>query len=404
MAQKKSSKNTVTKMKGTLSGLLKKFSFLKSEVLKMKQKRAASFRKASLPHGKSADAMVMKLDPSSVAKSAVFVLLMLLLFYFMYDIRGILLIFFVSFLLAAACDPVIDWLETWRIPRPLAIVILFVALVALFGMFITNVATLVADQVVGIAQNVGIFVSGFGPDSVAGLPFADQLRPYVEQFLETVDVQAAATQVQSALQILSSQILSLSLGLFNLLIVLILTFFMTADENAIEGFFRALFPSRYGDYISTRIGAVKDQVGLWLRGQVMVSLVAGIMSYVGLVIMGVDYALTLSLIAGISMVVPVVGRFFAWIVTFPIVFNQDPMLSLWMSLYYLIIQQFENNLIVPYVMNKAVGLSPIIIIFAMMVGQQYLGILGLVLSVPVATTVAIFVKDYTNSLSEEANS
>lgn len=110
--------------------------------------------------------------------------------------------------------------------------------------------------------------------------------------------------------------------------------------------------------------------------------------------MGINYALTLSLIAGIFMVIPVIGPVFAWVITFPIVFNQSPILSLWMSIYYFIIQQLEGNIIVPYIMNKAVGLSPVIIIFAMMVGWQYLGILGLILAIPIATTVAIFIHDY----------
>ena len=87
-------------------------------------------------------------------------------------------------------------------------------------------------------------------------------------------------------------------------------------------------------------------------------------------------------------------RFFALLFTLPVVINQAPLLALWVSIYYLILQQVEINVLVPYIMNKAVGLSPIIIIFVMLVGSQYLGILGLVISIPIATSVAIFVKDY----------
>jgi predicted PurR-regulated permease PerM len=166
------------------------------------------------------------------------------------------------------------------------------------------------------------------------------------------------------------------------------------EERAIQNFFQSLFPSKYSKYISTRLEAVKDQIGYWLRGQLLLSLISAFITYIGLLIFGVDYALTLSVIAGLAMVIPVIGRVFAWVIAFPIVFNQSPLLSLWMSLYYLFLQQVENNVLVPYIMNRAVGLSPIIIIIAMMIGGQYLGILGLVLSIPIATTVAIFVRDY----------
>jgi predicted PurR-regulated permease PerM len=140
--------------------------------------------------------------------------------------------------------------------------------------------------------------------------------------------------------------------------------------------------------------AVKDQVGYWLRGQFLVSVICGVLTYIPLALLGVNYALTLSVIAAISMVIPVIGRVFAWLLAFPIVFNQSPTLSLWMTVVYFVLQQIELNFIIPYVMNRAVGLSPIILMIAMMIGGQYLGILGLVLSIPVATTAAIFVKDY----------
>ena len=110
--------------------------------------------------------------------------------------------------------------------------------------------------------------------------------------------------------------------------------------------------------------------------------------------MNVDYALTLSVIASILLVIPVMGRIFALFLTLPVVLNQSPLLALWVTIFYLVLQQLEVNIISPYIMNKAIGLSPIIIIFAMLVGSQYLGVLGLVISIPLATSVAIFVKDY----------
>lgn len=360
--------------------------------------KQSSFLKAEVPHIKKKESvqhMTVDVTPMSVVRGAAVVMLTILLFYFLYDISWILLVFFISFLFAAALDPLVDWMEDYKIPRPLSMLIIYVVLFFFVGFFVTSVATLVAEQVIDIAQSVGDFVANSGTASMAGVPFGDQLQPYLERFNETVDFQSAASQLQNAFLLVSNQLVSISIGLFNLLIVLVLAFFMVVEERSVDDFFLSIFPSRYGQYVSTRMAAVKDQVGLWLRGQLMVSLIAGVVSYIGLALMGVDYALTLSLIAAIGMVVPVVGRFFAWIVTFPIVFNQSPALALWMSVYYLIIQQFENNLIVPYVMNKAVGLNPIIIIFLLMVGGHYLGILGFVLAIPIGTTLAIFFRDFT---------
>lgn len=355
--------------------------------------RSGAVKPALVKDGKS-ESITIDFTLVYVAKITVVILLLLALFTFLQEISDILLIFFISFLLAAAVDPLVDRLQRSGLPRSLSMILIYIVLFLLLGLFVGNVVTLVAEQVAGIATNVGIWVSSLQTDGHITIPSAQYLQPYIDQFFETVDVQTAAAQVQSALNTVKDWLINISIGLFNLIIVLTLTFFMTVEEKSIDNFFLSMFPSRHAKYISLKSEAVKDQIGLWLRGQLFVSIVAGLMSYIGLVIMGVNYALTLSLIAGICMVVPVVGRFIAWMIAFPIVFNQSPALSLWMSIYYLAIQQVENNILVPKIMNKAVGLSPIIIIFAMMVGYKYLYIIGLIFSIPVATSMALFLKDY----------
>jgi predicted PurR-regulated permease PerM len=389
MFLKKENKGLIGSLSLSLKEGYRKFH---EHVESVKKRKEQALAESTIPAQEKKEQMVVELNVTSVAKAAVVVLAMIVLSYFVYEIRGIIVTVFVAFLLAAALDPLVDMLQKWRIPRAVSVLLIYVVMFVLVGLFITNMISLVAGQVAEIAQNVGQFVTNMTKDSK--LPFATQLKPYFDQFYQTVDIQTAASQLQNALKIVADQLLSISVGLLNLLLVLILMFFMTVEEAAIQDFFQSLFPSRYTKYISTRLEAVKDQVGYWLRGQLLVSLASAVATYIGLVILGVNYALTLSVIAGIAMVIPVIGRVFAWVVAFPIVFNQSPLLSLWMSLYYILLQQVENNVLVPYVMNRAVGLSPIVIMIAMMIGGQYLGILGLVLSIPLATTVAIFVKDY----------
>ncbi len=385
-------KNNKNYFSGLYGSLRERFNAFRKKVEEMKKQKEMALAEAVIPAHEPKEHMVVDLNVASVAKAAVVVLLMVLLFYFVYQTVGIILTVFISFLLAAALDPLVDRMQKWGVPRSVSVLLIYLVLFVLAGFFITNLVTLIAGQVVEIAQNVGQFVTNMTKESK--FPFAAQLKPYFDQFYQTLDLQAAASQLQNALKIVADQLLSISIGLLNLLLVLILTFFMTVEEEAIQDFFQSLFPSKYTKYISTRLEAVKDQIGYWLRGQMLVSLIAALLTYIGLMILGVNYALTLSVIAGLAMVIPVIGRVFAWVIAFPIVFNQSPLLSLWMSLFYLLLQQVENNALVPYVMNRAVGLSPIVIIIAMMIGGQYLGILGLVLSIPIATTVAIFVRDY----------
>jgi predicted PurR-regulated permease PerM len=338
--------------------------------------------------------VVLEVSAGTVAKSTAVVLLLLLLLYFLYQISGILVLLFVSFLFAAALDPIVDFMQKRKIPRSLGVLIIYIVVFCILGFSLSSIIPVVAKQVVDIGKAVADFVQNLTSSATPVSPLARQFKPLFDQIYQAIDIKTAAEQIQSALQVLGAQLLNISFGLMNLVLVLVLTFFMNVEEDALNGFFLSLFPSRYGHYISTRMEAVKEKIGHWLRGQLLLSVVAGAITYIGLWILNVDYALTLSVIAGIFMVIPVMGRIFALLFTLPVVLNQSPILALWVTILYLVLQQVEGNVLVPYIMNKAVGLSPIIMIFAMLVGSQYLGILGLVISIPLATSAAIFVKDY----------
>lgn len=380
-----------------LNGTRKSLSDFQEKVGDLKKHREQNYADAGvLPKSATSEQQkaVIEVSASTIARATTVVLLLLILCYFLYQIIGILVLLFVSFLFAAALDPMVDFLQERKIPRGLGVLLIYLVVFIVVGLLISSLVPLIAQQVIDIGQAVGDFVRNLTNGKLSTTPFAQQLKPYFDQIYQAIDLKTAASQIQSALQVLATQLVNISFGLMNVLLVLILTFFMTVEEKALQNFFLSLFPSRYGKYISTRLEAAKVKIGYWLRGQLLLSLAAGILSYIGLLILNVDYAVTLSVIAALMMVVPVMGRVFAWIFTMPVVLNQSPLLALWVTIYYLILQQVENNVLVPYIMNKAVGLSPIIIIFAMLVGFQYLGILGLVISIPIATTVAIFVKDY----------
>lgn len=343
---------------------------------------------------KEMNKLVLEVSAGTVAKSTAIVLLLLLLLYFLYQINGVLVLLFVSFLFAAALDPVVDFLQKRKIPRGIGVLLIYFLIFYILGVSLSSLVPLMAKQVVDIGKSVVDFVQNLTSHPEQASPLAKQFKPIFDQIYQAIDIKTAAEQLQTALQVLGGQLLNISVGLMNLVLVLVLTFFMTVEERALNDFFLSLFPSRYGNYISTRMEAIKEKIGHWLRGQLLLSLVAGVLTYIGLLVLNVDYALTLSVIAGIMMVIPMLGRVFAWLFTLPVVFNHSPLLALWVSIYYFVLFQIENNFLVPYIMNKAVGLSPIIIIFAMLVGSQYLGILGLVISIPIATSLAIFVKDY----------
>lgn len=355
------------------------------------------------------DRMEIAVPASVMAKFVTITILLLLLTAFLYGIRDILMLFFVALLFAAALDPMVDALERRRIPRSIGVILIYLVVLLALGLLISNLAPIIAHELSELAGRVQEFVSNIVEGKISLPQFLERFRPFIKSFFGNIDVSKvanykelllkAAQQFSDVAGNVFNAIFVLFNGFFNVIIVLILTFLMTVDESGIDKFILSLFPARHAAYIQEKSSKIKEKLGFWLRGQIVLCIVVGVLVYIGFFIIGlfttnVEYAVTIALVAGFTELIPYAGPFIAWLVGFPIVANQSLMLIVWMTALMYIVQLLENNVIVPLVMHKAVGISPIFVMFAMFVGFSFLGIVGMLLAVPVATGVAIFVKDY----------
>jgi predicted PurR-regulated permease PerM len=141
------------------------------------------------------------------------------------------------------------------------------------------------------------------------------------------------------------------------------------------------------------VNRMQGKIGLWIRGQLILSLIIFSLTFLGLSILGVNYALVLALIAGLTEFVPYLGPTIAAIPAIFLAFTQSPMLALFVLALYYIIQMVENHIIVPKLMQKVVGLNPVISIMVLLVGFKLAGILGAILAIPVVTIASVFLKD-----------
>lgn len=381
------------------------------KVASLKKNRVAETQTIShaLPESPPSQKIEITASAGTMAKFVALTILLLLLTAFLYRISDILITFFVALLFAAALDPMVDALERKKIPRSLGVIIIYLFGLLLLGFFIANLAPVVASEISQLAARVQEFIANIVKGEIALPPFLERFRPGIKDFFDGVDISRVSEYKEDLLKVAEqlskmagnvfNAIIVLFNGFFNTILVLILTFLMTVDESGIDNFILSLFPTRYGHYIRAKSNAIKQKMGYWLRGQVALCVIVGVLVYIGFFIIGlftqkVEYAATIALLAGFTELIPYAGPFIAWVIALPIVANQSVMLIVWMTVLLYIVQLLENNFIVPMVMSKAVGISPILIIFAMFVGFYFLGILGMILAVPVATGVALFIKDY----------
>lgn len=389
-----------------MRGLLKKAKGMingwNEQVKELKEQRKAK-RKVPAKEGKLKKQERVKVDvsASSVARAALVVAAVVVLVLFVYEIRSVMYLFLISLFFAAAFNPFVDKMERWRVPRWVGILLIYVVALSVFVLLVTMFVPLIVEQLTQIAGSLKDLVMGL-VEGDSYLPFKDKIEPYLKDFVESIDISQVQTYLENAANSLASvagngfELLgAVFSNLMNFFVVLVLTFFMVVERSALGEFFHSLLPSRYGGYAASKAGMVQDKIGAWLRGQVMVCLLIGFLVYVGLALLGVEYALTLGMFAAVAELIPYLGPVMAGVPAVLIAFNQDPWLALWALVFYVMIQAIEGNIMVPIIMEKAVGLSPIVIILAMMIGFQFFGIVGMVIAVPLATALKLFVQDYT---------
>jgi predicted PurR-regulated permease PerM len=316
--------------------------------------------------------------------------LVLILLYFFYLIRDILLLLFVSLILASALDPLVDRLQEKKVPRGISVMFIYLILLSLIAFILITIVPPITQEIGDLAKNF--------PDYLERVSSSfSSFNDYSAKYGIGQNIGTGLDFINSNLQSATGGVLSTVSGFFggivSFFLVMVLTFYMVVEENAIKKLVWSIAPVEHQPYIMQLINRMQKKIGLWLRGQLILSFFIFILSYVGLLILGVKYALVLALIAGLTEFVPYLGPMIGAIPAVFLALTQSPLLAMFVAILYYVIQLTENNILVPKVMQKTVGLNPIISITVLLVGFQIAGIAGAILSIPVATAASILLGD-----------
>ncbi len=313
------------------------------------------------------------------------IILILLALWFIYLIRDVLIILFLSFILAILIDPLADWFEKRKIPRGLAVLAVYVILITILSLILVLLVPPIILQFQQLIEKLPAYW-----EKIA--------KTWIGEFAVKGDFKNLQESFKSVGAGLTRGIFVTLGGVFGsvaaLFLVLVLTFYMVTQEDPIKKMIKSLIPAHYLPYVNQVSIKIKQKMIAWFKGQLILCLVVGCLAYVGLLILGVDYALALGLIAGITEIIPYVGPFIGATVAVFIAFGASPLKALMVVILYIIIQQLENNLLVPKVMKKTVGLNPIISIIALIIGAKLAGVAGVLLAIPFASIVSIFIQDF----------
>jgi predicted PurR-regulated permease PerM len=326
------------------------------------------------------------------------VALALLVLWALYLVADVVVLVVAALLLAAALDPWVDTLQKhYHIPRAVSMLAIYVLLFAVLSSAVVLILPPVIDEVGEIAKNFPALATWVSE-------WLDRLR-VTPGANPTETLQSFTPAVTAATQGVFSFVAGVFGGLVSFLLVLVMTFYLVVDEGSIKRTV-AVAPKHHQARLAALLARVQKKLGVWFRAQLSLMGIIAILTYLVLTVIGfftdMRYALVLALIAGILEFIPYLGPLIAAVPAVFLAFAVSPSTALVVAAAYYLIQLFENNVLVPKIMERALGLSPIVSIVVFLVGAKLAGVAGAFLAIPVATAAMVIAHDVVATRNADA--
>ena len=315
------------------------------------------------------------------AKTFLFGIGIVLGFWFLVQIRQVILLLFISLILVSALHSSVDWLEKRRVPRVLGIIFLYLLIIAVvFGILAVIIQPLIEQTNNLISRLPLIF---------------EQINRFLTYY--QIPTQDLVTRLSAELGKLGGNIFQITQGVLSTILttitLLVLTFYLLLEWKKVANLAASAFAGRQEKRVKKLLNDIQVGLGAWVRGEIALMLIIGGTSYLGLLLLGIPSALPLAVLAGVLEIIPIIGPIISAIPAILTGLTISPIIALAVAALYFIIQQLENNLIVPNVMSKAVGVNPLVTLVALMIGAKLLGVVGAVLIVPIVVLAKIVFAD-----------
>lgn len=311
-------------------------------------------------------------------RTVIFTVFFLLFLWFVYKIKDILLQFFVALIIMAILNPTVARFTRYKIPRVVTVLGIYIVFLIVVSFAIGAVVPPLVDQTAAFASSLQRFV--------------DDLR--LPSFLKDQIMQ----QVVSQLAILPSHAARLTVSLFSnflaLVAVLVFSFYLLTQREVIYEQLGLFWGESRMKEVFKIIKLIETRLGSWAIGQMMLMVVVGAANFIGLTLLGIPFATPLAILAGLLEIVPYLGPILAAIPAVLIGFGISPITGLAVAALAFLIQQLENYLFVPKIMQRSVGVNPIVTLLLLAIGFRLAGVVGLLISVPVFITLEVLTKEF----------
>lgn len=296
-----------------------------------------------------------------------------------YFLKTLLIAIFIATIIALGLEPGVEYLNRKKISRGAAVAIVYVAfIISLIGISVFAFSPIV-DESKALGRNFGTYL-----ENISNIPelegYSVNINDEITKRVSSIGSQA----VQTTISAFSGLLMSVT--------VLVLTAYLLLDFENVRKNLLSLVPKPNRENAAKILTKIEVKLGMWLRGQIALMVIIGVVTYVGLSILDVNYALPLAVIAALLEIVPIIGPIISVVPALIVGFGDSSFKGIGVLGLYIIIQQLENNFVVPKIMQKAVGMNPLVTMIAILIGGNLLGILGAVIAVPVTLIAQTIIK------------
>lgn len=341
-----------------------------------------------------------------------------LILYFLYSIASFLYLLFFSIFLTLLFSPFLNKLNKHKIPDAIWIIIIYIALILLILIAIFSIIPILLTQTsmfINYLQNyVNDLAISYHTHWIDWLGLPKEVLAVSKKYLVNIDFNAIfqvlkdnfagvskfiASHIWDVASAWTNIITSIWLALFDFFMVLIMTLFIILERTQIKSFFYTIIPTNVSKYIETREWAIINSLYEWLKWQFLLSVSIFTLVYISLTVLSFFWIdlqnnFTLALISGLMEFVPYLWPILALIPALAIAISMWPTTFFVILILYIVIQQLENNLLVPYIMSKSLDLSPFLVLIMMTIWATLAGLVWIIVAIPLTAIMQIFVKDF----------
>jgi len=326
-------------------------------------------------------------------KTIIKISLAIICFYFLYQLKNILIWFIFALVISVLFNPAIDFLQKRKIPRAIAVIIVYFSIFLFFGFLIWLIAPIIAFEI----QN---FVQSF-PE------YLEKISPFLKEFdLEVLtNSDALIKNLIDSLQRMGQSILNALFivfgGVLSTIFVITTAIFLSMEEKIIERILFLVFPSKYETTALNIWRRSQKKITQWFSARIASCFFVGVLTCAVLLIFKIKYPFILGLLAGIFNFIPYIGPFITGILLFLITFSVDSLKSIFIIIAFILIQNIENNILSPLLMKKFIDVPPVLVLFALVAGGELWGFLGSILAIPLAGILFEFIKEFLEKRKEK---